>query len=194
MRSHSDLWLIALALVVLGVASWGPRVTMNSDHHRYVFFYDVTQSMNVRDVVLRGDRYSRLEAAKAASRTAVEQFPCGVKVGIAIFTEHRSLLLFSPVEVCRHYDEIQAMIDSIDWHMAWRARSEVAKGIDSAIRLNRALAAPTRLVFFTDGHEAPPIHPDFPPQVASAPGDGVGVVSPSCCVATPKVAAHDRLV
>lgn len=53
------------------------------------------------------------------------------------------------------------MVDRIDWTMAWRSRSEVAKGLIASLRIGESLVPPARIVFLSDGHEAPPIHPDL---------------------------------
>ena len=106
----------------------------------------------------------------------LEQLPCGSQLGLAIFTEHRSFLLFSPVEVCDNYTAISAMLDKVDWRMAWAARSEVAKGLYSSLSLAGSLGKETRVIFLTDGHEAPPVHPEFRPQFFGTPGEISGAI------------------
>lgn len=174
-NGHSRRIALVILSAVLGLvvlAWWGPRLALTTSYHRYLFVFDITQSMNVRDMA----GASRLEAAKTAASAGVRSLPCGSEVGLAIFTQHRSFLLFAPVETCAHFDEILAMIGAVDWRMAWRARSEVAKGLYSALQVNQALEPPASVVFFSDGHEAPPIHPDFPPRVQGEPGTRRGLV------------------
>lgn len=102
--------------------------------------------------------------------------PCGSVVGVGLYTGHRSLLLFAPVEVCARYEEISTVVDKIDWRMAWVARSEVAKGLHSALAVTRELGARTTTVFLTDGH-APPIYPDYPPTFSGVVGEVDGVLA-----------------
>ena len=53
---------------------------------------------------------TRLEQAKAAAVEALARLPCGSEVGLGLFTGHRTLVLFTPVEVCEHYGDISRTI------------------------------------------------------------------------------------
>ena len=87
------------------------------------------------------------------------------------------------------------MEEDINWRMAWRSRSEVAKGIQSAIHIVKAFEKTPRLVFFTDGHEAPPINADFRPPLDVSTGEvsgaivGVGGRTPT---PIPKLDSHGK--
>jgi len=128
---------------------------------------------------------SRLAAVKHALRLALDELPCGSKVGWAIFTEHRSYLLLTPVEVCANRAELRATLARIDGRMAWSGDSEVAKGLHSGIVIAKQLARRPSLVFMTDGHEAPPIDARARPRFDDKPGEvaglivGVGELQPS---------------
>lgn len=144
--------------------------------YRYVFVFDISQSMNVMDVPDTDFSITRLNYAK---RTAVESLsflPCGTEIGLALFTGHRAFLLITPVEICANYSELSIMLKSIDWRMTWEARSEIAKGLYKSIALLKQLTGQTRLVFFTDGHEAPPINPDLPPRFSGLKGEINGLI------------------
>ena len=175
-RERAPLWLLSGALLCTLVAALGLRPVLERDYYRYLLVFDVTQSMNVRDPLPGVGRHTRLTWSKLAARELLTRLPCGSSAGIGIFTQHRSLLLLEPVEVCGHYDELRTLLADLDWTMAWRARSEVAKGLHSALAITGDLRPPTRLVFFTDGHEAPPLHPDFPPRFDGRPGKVQGLV------------------
>lgn len=129
-----------------------------------VAVFDVTQSMNVEDMRLEGRPVSRLTAARAAVKGLLTRVPCGSKLGLGVFTEHRSLLLLEPVEVCTHLQDLRQTIDGIDGRIAWTGNSEVAKGLHSALRLTVQVQGRPTLLFFTDGHEAPPLNPRHRPR------------------------------
>jgi len=175
-RLDAQLLLLLLAAALLLAALGGPAATLKREVFRLVFTFDLTQSMNVGDVGVGGVARTRLDFAKAAVGLTLERLPCGSQVGLAIFTEHRSLLLVAPVEVCDNYAVLMAVIDAIDSRMAWAARSEVAKGLYSSLSLAAAAGEDTRLVFLTDGHEAPPVHPEFRPRFQGAPGEVGGAI------------------
>ena len=153
-----------------------PTWTTERPRFEHVVVLDVTQSMNVQDEVFEGRPVSRLDAAKGALRQAVEALPCGSKIGWAIFTEYRSYLLFTPVEVCAHRAELRGALERIDSRMAWSGNSEVAKGLHSAIGIARQLPGTPSLVFVTDGHEAPPLDPNQRPPFDDKPGEVAGVI------------------
>ena len=152
--------VILLSLAVLPLR-WDARV--NVFHHFIVF--DITQSMNVKDMRLSGERVSRLSFAKHQVREALPDLPCGSTVAVGVFTGHRSFVLFKPVEVCQHFNDITNAIDEIDWRMAWEARSEVSKGLFSAIKVAPQLDdTPMTILFLSDGHEAPPLNDRYRPR------------------------------
>lgn len=179
------------ALIMLGATALRPTFLLERDVYRHLLVFDISQSMNVRDVTLGDRATSRLEFSKSAAVEALGDLPCGSSVGLGIFTGHRTFVLSMPVDVCEHYGELAGMIGAIDWRMAWLARSEIAKGLHSALLASEAMGRETTLVFFTDGHEAPPIHPDFRPRYEGQPGTvkgalgGIGGMTP---VPIPKLA------
>ena len=105
------------------------------------------------------------------------------KLGWAVFTEHRTYLLLTPLEVCANRAELRATLAGIDGRMAWSGGSEVAKGLHSGLAIARELAGRPSLVFVTDGHEAPPLQarPVFDDKRAEVAGVivGVGELAPS---------------
>jgi mxaL protein len=172
-------WLLLAAAVALMATFARPTWPLEQPRFEHVVVLDVTQSMNVEDEEWQGRPVSRLDAAKAALRGAVEALPCGSKIGWAIFTEYRSYLLFTPVEVCAHRAELRGALARIDGRMAWSGNSEIAKGLHSAIGIARQLKGTTgtpSLVFVTDGHEAPPLDPNQRPAFDDKPGEVAGVI------------------
>jgi mxaL protein len=181
---HRRIALIAAALA-LAATFVQPGFEMQRPRVEHVVVFDVTQSMNVPDERLDGQAVSRLAFAKAALHRAIASLPCGSRLGWAIFTEYRSYLLFAPVEVCAHRAELRATLASIDNRMAWSGQSEVAKGLHSGIVVAKALPGVPSLVFISDGHEAPPLHPRHRPAFDDKPGEvagllvGVGALTPA---------------
>jgi len=169
---------LRLALVVLLLAATFAQPVIHLERPRYemIVVLDVTQSMDVHDHELAGRPVSRLSFARDALRRALEQLPCGSKLGWAIFTEYRSFLLFAPVEVCANRAELRATLEGIDNRMAWTGSSEIAKGLHSAIGIAKALPGVPSLVFVTDGHEAPPLHPRHRPAFDDKPGEVGGLI------------------
>lgn len=172
-------WRLAALVAAAGLvaaALFHPTVPGAGVQYRYLWVFDITQSMNVPDTGPAQAPSSRLDYAKQAALGVLQRLPCGSQVGVGIFTAHRSFPLFKPVEICTHYAELRQVIKGLDWRMAWRARSEVAKGLYSGIRVAGALGAGTALVFFTDGHEAPPVNPTLRPRFGGQTGAVKGVI------------------
>lgn len=169
---------VALLLTCFGLALTFayPSVSLRRTVFDYVIAIDITQSMNVTDYRVDGQPVSRLAFAKRALRQALHELPCGSKVGWAVFTEYRTLLLFEPVEVCASRNDLVAVLERIDNRMAWAGASEIAKGLHSAVRMTRTLPGRPALVFVTDGHEAPPIDRRYSPKFEGKPGDVPGII------------------
>ncbi len=155
------LVLLLLALIAAWLAYTNPMMDVPRHLYRYVFVVDISQSMNVQDMEVDGRPVSRLQFTRHALRESLSRLPCGSEAGFAMFTEHRVLLLFTPVEVCEHFSVLVETLERLDWRIGWAQRSEVMKGILSSLRMIGLLKREVQLVFITDGHEAPPIHADF---------------------------------
>lgn len=175
--------LLLLACLLLALSLANPVLTLPRNVYDFLFVVDITGSMNVADAGAEGEGQRRLTFARQLVRKAVADLPCGSRAGLAVFTEHRSFLLFAPVEICENNLVISTMIDAIDGRMAWAELSEVAKGLYSGIEAVETLAArdpgaaATRLVFMTDGHEAPPVHPALRPKFRGNPGAVQGLIA-----------------
>ncbi len=168
--------LLVLSLFLLAATYAGPTIELERPTYRYVFVFDISQSMNVKDIPNTDLPITRLNYAKASAIESLSILPCGTEVGLALFTGHRAFLLITPVEICANYRELASMLNNIDWRMTWEARSEIAKGLFKSIALLKQLTGQTRLVFFTDGHEAPPINPELPPRFPGGRGEIEGLI------------------
>ncbi|WP_291173286.1 vWA domain-containing protein [Hyphomicrobium sp.] len=166
--------LAALALTCLALAL--PRVTLTRDVYDVLAVVDITGSMNTRDMALSGQPVSRIDAAKAALERLLADLPCQSRLGLGIFTERRSFLLFNPIEVCENFAPLETAIQELDWRMAWEGDSMVAKGFYHAITIAEDLKAD--LVFVTDGHEAPPLPGGgtMLPEFEGTPGKVKGIL------------------
>lgn len=168
--------LLLLACLLLAASFAAPRVTLERPIYRYVMVFDISQSMNVADAGPGDALQPRLAYAKQRALEAFKDLPCGSEVGLALFTGHRTFLMITPVELCANYRELSTMLMSIDWRMTWEEKSEIAKGVFRSLELLRGFKDTTRLVFVTDGHEAPPINPDVKPEFAGKVGAVKGVL------------------
>ncbi len=170
--------VMLLAALLLAIAAWiGFDIWRTRPIVDAVAVIDITGSMNTRDMGYPHGSETRLDAAKQALIDMIPNLPCQSRLGLGIFTERLSFLLFEPVDVCSNYDALAGAISGLDWRMAWQADSWIAKGLYSAIDIAGSLN--TNLIFLTDGHEAPPTPvtgvPEFVGKIGAVKGLIVGV-------------------
>ncbi len=155
-------WILLAVVVLLLVVFIRPYSWRERPGYPLVAVVDITRSMNTRDMRLGEEKVDRLRFVKARLRQLVRELPCGSRLGVGVFTERRSTLLILPVEVCGHFYELTEVIGHLDWRIAWAADSRVAKGLLDAMTLMiRPELQRHALLFFTDGHEAPPLNPRY---------------------------------
>jgi mxaL protein len=176
LRRHGEAVLLLLAALALGVTFARPGIGVMQPQVDAVVVLDITQSMNVAEAARRGEPLSRLVHAKHELEQVLTMLPCGSRLGWGVFTEHRSFLLLAPIETCAHQRELLQTLHHIDGRMAWAGNSEVAKGLNSALRMATALDDKPALVFVTDGHEAPPLDPHLRPAFSVARGEVRGLL------------------
>ena len=178
MTVHRSLVIVLMLITAMLIAYTFQRPTalMEGQIFRYVYVFDISQSMNVTDATLSDDGVSRLEFAKRAAVKSLSSLPCDSEVGVALFSGHRVFLLITPIEICANYTELSTILNQLDWRMTWERSSEVAKGVYKSLGLLSVLDKKTRLVFFTDGHESPPIRPELPPRFTGSIGEVAGIV------------------
>lgn len=167
-------WLVAGALLATLIAAMAPRINIMRDTYDVLAVVDITTSMNTRDVASGAAPISRLDSAKSALRALLANLPCKSRLGLGIFTERRTFLLFDPVEVCDNFAAIDEAIGQLEWRMAWEGDSYVAKGLYSAIEIANSLDAD--LIFLTDGHEMPPLPYSGLPPFVDKPGEVGGLL------------------
>lgn len=174
--------VLVLAAAAAGAALFKPTAIRPRDTYRMLFVLDITQSMKARDYELEGVPVERLEYARRAIREVLDHLPCGSEAGLGVFTTQNVEILFEPLEICAHFPVIAEVLAHIDWRMAWSANSHIAQGVYGVVRELQRRDAKTRLVFFTDGQETPPlaIRPQFNGKVGALKGHliGTGGVQP----------------
>ncbi len=147
---------LAFALLLLMLMAIFPTKVQQQPVYNLMAVVDITRSMNAEDYQLDGKPISRLELVKHSLRDLIASLPCQSKLGIGVFTERRSSILFEPIEVCSGYSELEKAIAALDWRMAWAADSRIASGLLNTMQL---LADKDKtLLFITDGQEAPPLN------------------------------------
>ncbi len=171
-------WVLLAAMALTALALLVPRIQMTRNAYDVVAIVDLTKSMITRDMRVNGKETDRLDAAKRALTQLLADMPCQSRLGLGIFTERRSFLLFDPVEVCENFAPVEIAIQSLDWRMAWEGDSMVTSGIYSAMHIAEDLGAD--LIFLTDGHEAPPLPPgggmpDYEGEIGKVRGVLLGV-------------------
>ena len=158
LKDHYESWLYLAVVILLLLAIFKPQVQLKQSVHNYLLLADVSQSMNAEDVSLGGKQVSRLAYTRHLMRRLVETAPCGTYFSLGVFAAEDVGLLFMPLETCANYDVIVDAIDHLEWRMSWRGNSRISFGVKGAAKAFDSLNAPARLLFFTDGDEAPKVN------------------------------------
>jgi len=166
-----DLALL-LALIGLLVAIFLPPITLPRPVHHYQVTFDISQSMNVRDIETASGTQSRLEFAKTAVQFLLRQLPCGSRLGWSVFTGQRTIPLVVPLEICEHYGGLSSALELIDGKMRWFNGSSVGKGLHQSLRAANAIGEDAAIIMISDGHEAPPLRPG---QKGLPKSEGLGI-------------------
>lgn len=161
-----SLYSLLATAVLFVVAIFLPLLPFPSTQYDYFLMVDISRSMNVQDYQdEHGQAISRLDKVKADMLTVIRQLPCGSRVGLGVFAERMPTMIHSPIEVCRDYPELQQSISHLDWRMGWVADSKIIQALYNTLKLVRQVKlTDSTLVFFTDGHEAPPINMRYAPS------------------------------
>jgi len=153
---ETALYIAASALLLLALIK--PEIQLKQEVHNYLLLADVSQSMNAEDVKLNNQNVSRMAYTKHLMTKIVESSPCGTHISVGVFASDNVALLINPLEVCENYDVLNDTIDHIEWRMAWKGDSRLTIGVRAAATLFDSLNTPAKLLFFTDGDEAPKLN------------------------------------
>jgi mxaL protein len=168
-----SLKLLIIVSILLIIAVLLPPLPFPSKQYDYFFIVDITRSMNVQDYQdEEGALISRLERVKLDMLSVIRQLSCGSRVGLGVFTERMPTMLHSPIEVCSDYPELRKSISHLDWRMAWVADSNIIRALYNSLKLMRTVNLnKSTLVFFTDGHESPPMNMQYAPSFSDVQTD-----------------------
>lgn len=158
LKQNYESILIALVLLMGILALIKPEVQLKQKVQNYLLLADVSQSMNAEDVKIHGKTVSRMDYTKHLMKKVVETSSCGTYFSLGVFAAENVGLLFMPLEVCSNYDVITDSIDHLEWRMAWQGNSRLSFGVKAAESMFGSLSVPARLLFFTDGDEAPEVN------------------------------------
>jgi len=154
-------WLLVPAALLLVAAVFMPPLPVTRDAYDHLVIFDVTQSMNVEDYELDGQRVSRLTFAKYAVAQALKNPRCDSRIGWGVFSGRKIVLLLAPVEVCGNYSALLAALSGIDTRMDFEHASEIQDGLFWTIDNVHQLKPIPDVIFMTDGQEAPPLSSDL---------------------------------
>lgn len=142
-----------LALLALVPVWFAPQMSLDSVVQDTLFVIDISESMNVQDVDYPRPRSARLTLAKEAVKQSMAGLPCGSRVSIALFSGEEAVVLFEPLEVCRHFPAIEQILSRLNTQMRWIGDSWVVRALSSAIK--EAEKRKLNVVMVTDADEMP---------------------------------------
>ena len=163
--SRKTLLFIAWFFLLLAALNLDANVPKPS--HNVLIVVDISLSMNTRDIKTNTLAKSRISFVRESLENLVRELPCGTKIGLGVFAGYQSSVLFNPVEICENYSDLVRSFGFLETNMIWAGDSEISKGIYNSIKIISKLDPNIRLVFITDGHEAPPISPAYRPRFDS---------------------------
>lgn len=142
-----------LALITLLPVFFSPQMLLDSAVQDTLFVIDISESMNVQDADYPRPHTSRLKLAKLAVKESMASLPCGSRVSIGLFAGEEVVVLFEPLEVCRHYPAIEQVLSRLNTNMRWVGDSWIVRGLESAIK--EAEKRKLNFVMVTDADEMP---------------------------------------
>ncbi len=149
---NGTVWFM-LALLALVPVWFSPQTSLDTVVQDTLFVIDISESMNVQDVDYPRPRTARLTLAKEAVNQSMASLPCGSRVSIALFSGEEAVVLFEPLEVCRHFPAIEQVVSRLDTQMRWVGDSWVVRALNSAIK--EAEKRALNVVMVTDADEMP---------------------------------------
>ena len=183
-----------LAIMMLLFTWRNPTLMSSGQVQDTLLVIDISESMNVRDTDSPVPQTPRLELAKASAREAMTNLACGSRFSMALFAGDDSLVLFEPLEICRHFPAMEQVVTKLHTKMRWIGDSRVEAGMMQAIK--EAHGRQLNLIFITDGDEMPhrsaPRLSDLQKMKGKVSGWilGVGGEAPA---PVPKLDAHDEI-
>jgi len=149
---NGTCWFM-LAILSLFPVWFSPQTSLDSVVQDTLFVIDISESMNVQDVDYPRPRTARLTLAKEAVNQSMASLPCGSRVSVALFAGEEAVVLFEPLEVCRHFPAIEQVVSRLNTQMRWVGDSWVVRALNSAIK--EAEKRELNVVMVTDADEMP---------------------------------------
>ncbi|MBI2832042.1 MAG: VWA domain-containing protein [Chloroflexi bacterium] len=114
------LFLAGLTVMLVALARPVATVTLPSQQGTVMLTFDVSGSMRAEDI-----QPNRLEAAKAAARTFVENQPKNVRIGVVSFSDNASVVQAPTIDR-------EAILAAIN-RLVWQRRTAVGSGIITSL-------------------------------------------------------------
>ena len=153
-----NVGFLFLSIIFLFLALINPKLTIKRDIHNFIFVVDISQSMLTKDMVMDGESVSRLDYSKQLLQGIMDQLPCKTNVSVAMFAGVSVAATYTPINICNNFSAISSTIQHLDWRSVWSGNSRIREGFTSLARLIRSFPQSARVVFLTDGEEAPKLH------------------------------------
>ena len=153
-----ELLVLLISILLCLIAMNNPVVKLKKSITSYMLLVDVSQSMNAEDLTYMDKKISRMEYTKILLKKIINASECGSFFSINIFAADNVASIVEPVEKCKNYDELIDTIDKLEWRMALKGNSRITFGIKSAAKMQDSLNFPSKILFFTDGDEAPKVN------------------------------------
>jgi len=157
-RNKKELLVLILSIALCLIAINNPILKIQKSVSSYMFVVDVSQSMNAEDLTYNKKNISRIEYTKLILKNIIDTSECGSFFSINIFAADNVASIIEPVEKCKNYDELIDTVQKLEWRMAWKGNSRITFGIKSAAKMQDSLNFPSKILFFTDGDEAPKVN------------------------------------
>ena len=158
LRNKTELTVMVLVALLCLLAINNPTVQLKKSITSYMLLVDVSQSMNAEDLLVKDSPVTRIEYTKLLLKNIIDRSDCGSFFSINIFVADNIANIIEPVEKCKNYDELMDTISKLEWRMAWKGNSRITFGIKSAAKMQDSLNFPSKILFFTDGDEAPKVN------------------------------------
>ena len=153
-----NISFLCLSIVFLILGLINPKVNIERDIHNYIFVVDISQSMLTKDMSIEGQKVSRLDYSKKLLQGIMDQLPCKTNVSIGMFAGVSVAATYTPINICDNYSAINSTIQHLDWRSVWSGNSRIREGLSNLARLIRSFPQSARVVFLTDGEDAPRLH------------------------------------
>jgi|TARA_B110000967_G_scaffold199678_1_gene234371 mxaL protein len=157
-KNKKELLVLLISALLCLVAINNPMLKLKKSINSYMLLVDVSQSMNAKDLTYMDNEISRIEYTKLLIKNIINSSECGSFFSINIFAADNVASIVEPVEKCKNYDELIDTIDKLEWRMAWKGNSRITFGVKSAAKMQDSLNFPSKILFFTDGDEAPKVN------------------------------------